>query len=359
MKKKCLIIGPFPSPTTGLSLSNKVLYEGLSNLNFSVGKIDFSYLKFEETVGVFSWKKLIYFLRINFQFYKIFNYSTVILTIGQTFFGVLKYSFFIIFSKILKREVIIHLHGNMFGEIYKDLNITKKTIIRVILKMADKYIVLAPSHKNNFKPHITNDDIYVLPNFVEKEIRPNEDEFSVSNNNSLRIIYLSNLMTEKGIFILLEALRELKEIGINYEARIAGDIDSRIKNDIKNKINDLPNVKYIGIVKGIDKKNLLFWGNVFVFPSYLKEGFPLSILEAILFRNIIISTKHSSLTDFFKNNKILFIKSNSKSSLVEKLLQVNDNFDQFSESILKNAKYVNSNFTEEKFIENFINIVDA
>jgi hypothetical protein len=59
---KILIIGPFPEPTTGLSLSNEVVYKGLLNrANIKVSKINMSLQNFEESVGAFSLKKAIFF----------------------------------------------------------------------------------------------------------------------------------------------------------------------------------------------------------------------------------------------------------------------------------------------------------
>ena len=67
-EKKILLIGPFPDPITGLSLSNQVLYRGLSTRH-KVGYIDTSYFKFEETVGKFGISKLIYYCELNLKWY--------------------------------------------------------------------------------------------------------------------------------------------------------------------------------------------------------------------------------------------------------------------------------------------------
>ena len=51
MKKRLLIIGPFPEPITGNSLSNKVVYEGFRKKEmFTVEKINTSLTFFDEAV---------------------------------------------------------------------------------------------------------------------------------------------------------------------------------------------------------------------------------------------------------------------------------------------------------------------
>ena len=104
---------------------------------------------------------------------------------------------------------------------------------------------------------------------------------------SLRIFYLSNLMKEKGIFCLLNALKNLEKNNIIYKAKIAGNIDQKYSKEILNLFTELKNAEYIGVVNGDDKKNLLKWGNVFVLPTFYKmEGQPISILEAMATGNV-------------------------------------------------------------------------
>jgi len=48
--KKILLIGPLPEPTTGVSLANKIVIEGLNDAyNIKVDFINTSYNKFEAT----------------------------------------------------------------------------------------------------------------------------------------------------------------------------------------------------------------------------------------------------------------------------------------------------------------------
>ena len=78
------------------------------------------------------------------------------------------------------------------------------------------------------------------------------------NFDKLKIIYLSNLMTEKGIFDLLEALDILTKNNVKFEAKIAGGIDVSIEAEIQQKLNTSSLcVDYLGLVYSEDKKNML------------------------------------------------------------------------------------------------------
>lgn len=354
---KVLIIGPFPEPTTGLSLSNKIVFDGLSkNPKNKISRINTSLLNFEESVGVFTFKKTLFFLKQNLKAYKIFGNNTVYITIGQSFFGVLKYAIFIFLSWVLRKEIIIHLHGNTLINTYNNSSKLKKHLLKAILSKTTKAIVLSHSLKANFLPFINKDRTYVLNNFVEDYLYLTETEKSEKNHDFLKIVYLSNLMTEKGVFYFLDALEILNNEKINFQARCAGHIDENLKISINQKINQTKNVEYLGSVKEQEKRELLKWGNVFVFPSYLVEGLPLSILEAMVTGNIIISTRHDALNDNFNTSNIYFIEKESADDIAKNLKEVNNNLKAHGEMITQNYKYTDE-IKERTFVDNLIEII--
>jgi hypothetical protein len=58
---KILLIGPFPNPISGVSISNKKVRELLIGENkYSVGSINTSYPEFDEELGKFSFKKVFF-----------------------------------------------------------------------------------------------------------------------------------------------------------------------------------------------------------------------------------------------------------------------------------------------------------
>jgi len=354
---KVLIIGPFPEPTTGLSLSNKIIYDGLSKTsNIRVSKINTSLKNFEETVGSFSFKKAFYFLKLNLKAYKIFSNKIIYITIGQSFFGILKYAIFIFLSWLIRKEIIVHLHGNTLINTYNNSGKLKKLLLKSILSKTTKAIVLSNTLKANFLPFVKKNKIYVLNNFVENYLYLNDEEKNIKDYSFLKIVYLSNLMTEKGIFYFFDALNDLNKKQINFQARCAGHIDDSLKMSVTEKVNKINNLTYNGVVKGQEKKELLKWGNVFVFPSYLIEGLPLSILEAMVTGNIIISTRHDAISDYFNISNMHFINKQSKDDIVEKLLEVNKNLDKHKKMIIQNYEYTNQ-LKEQTFVKNLIKII--
>lgn len=353
-----MLIGPFPDPISGVSIANKVVKELLSNeLNFSVGTINTSNPNFDEDLGKFSFKKFFFYLKLNLFFFKIFKYDVIYMTPGQTFYGVLKYAFFIVTAFFLKKEMIIHVHGNFLGKEYSSLSGFKRKLFHFLISRFTKGIVLSDSLKQNLSPFLKEEVIYSLPNFAQDYLYKDDKKLVIEE---LRIFYLSNLMKEKGILILLKALNILERNNIHYRAKIAGNIDQKYSKKISELLNGLKNTEYIGVVDGDKKKNLLNWGNVFVLPTFYKmEGQPITILEAMATKNLIITTNHAGISDIFKDQKNgFFVEKNNVDSIQKILSYIAENKNQISKIANYNQAYFLNNFTLKKFKKNLVEIMN-
>ncbi|WP_400075810.1 glycosyltransferase family 4 protein [Winogradskyella sp. R77965] len=355
-----LIVGPFPKPITGNSLANQILFDGLSKKeNVKVRRVNSSTSFFDEKVGSFSLKKAFNGIRFNLQIYKIFQSNAVYVTPGQSFFGVLKYGVIILTSKMLKRKIIIHIHGNYLREEYKRIGKLKKIIVKVILRMADKGIVLSRSLIPNLTPFLKKENIKIIYNFVEDYLL--EDTKKIINNkrlNTLRIVYLSNLMLEKGILDLLKALKEMEINKLEYRAKLAGNIDLNSKKKIDNYLNQLNNAEYLGVVEGDRKKELLLWGNVFIFPSYYRmEGQPISIIEAMATGNVVLASNHAGISDIFSSKNGLFIRSKDYKDILNKLKIISLDKPKFEEILVKNYLYASKTYKADIFVNKIETII--
>jgi|TARA_B110000208_G_C11715439_1_gene410894 glycosyltransferase involved in cell wall biosynthesis len=357
--KKFLIIGPFPKPISGVSLANKVVKEILDQSDdFKTDFINTSYPIFEDSVGSFSLKKLFFFLMLNLKALKMFKNDIIYITPGQTFFGITKYAIFILLASVLNKELIIHVHGNYLGKQYQELKGLKKKVFYFLISKFTKGIVLSSSLVNNLTPFLDEDKIFVAYNFAEDYLFKDAKETTFEE---LKITYLSNLMEEKGILYLLKSLKELEKRNIPYSAKIAGNIDAELKENINKKIIDLKNTEYLGVVYKEDKKELLEWSNIFVLPTFYKmEGQPISILEALATQNVIIATNHAGIPDIIKSEINGFIvKPKDSDNILEKLVFLNNNKTKIAEICKANKKYFIENFTLSKFNEQIVKILNA
>lgn len=355
--KKILLIGPFPDPISGVSISNKVVKEILENeKGIKVSIVNTSYPFFKDSIGSFSIKKALFFLKVNFNVLKTFNNDIIYTTPGQTFFGIIKYAPFILLGSILKKELIIHVHGNHLGKQFEELKGIKKRIFYFLVSKFTKGIVLSQSLIGNLTAFLEVSKIFVVNNFAEDYLYENSKK---EDFDKIRIVFLSNLMEEKGILFLLDALKKLEEKNIVYEAKIAGNIDDSLKDEIKSKIDSLNSTSYVGVLRGNGKKELLNWSTIFILPTFYKmEGQPIAILEALATENVIIATNHAGIPDIIKPEiNGFFVTPKSEKSIFECFLYLSNNKEKIELIAKNNKEYFLNNFTLEKFKSEILKVL--
>jgi len=359
LKKKIIFIGPLSIPVTGNSIVNDTIVQRLAqNSSFQIKKINTSYPEFNEENGKFSLSKFLFYLNSNFQIYKQIDVQIVYISIGQTYLGILKNALPMLLAKLFRQKLIIHLHGNVLESNYTKATSFQKRIFRFFLKLPNKAIVLSSHLKHNLLPFLKEEDILVLPNFAEDAIIATKDEIEHKDYSQIKLLFLSNLMTEKGIFELLQALHLLQNKGIFISTELYGAIDKKIEIELRTAINSLgKHVTYKGIATKDKKKYALIHNNTFVLPSY-NEGMPLAILEAMATGNLIIATRLPGLKDILTNGENSFlVKKKNAPEIAEILENINRNPEVYTDFYKKNYNQILENFTEKKFSERLFKII--
>lgn len=360
MKKKIIFIGPFLIPITGNSIVNDVIFEKIAqNSSFQIKRINTSYPEFNEENGKFSFLKLLFYLSSNLQIYKQIGAKIVYISIGQTYLGVLKNALPMFLAKLFRQKLIVHLHGNELGSNYAKASTFKKSIFQFFLKLPNKAIVPSPYLKDNLLPFLKEENIVVLPNFAADTIIASKKEIERKNYSHIKLLFLSNLMTEKGIFELLRALKLLQKKGVFIPTELYGTIDKKIEIELLTIIDSLgKDVTYKGMATNFEKKRALIHNNTFILPSY-NEGLPLAVLEAMATGNLIITTQLPGLKDILTNSENSFlVKKKNSQEIVEVLENINRNPEVYTDFYKKNYSQILENFTEKKFAERLFKIIN-
>lgn len=355
---KVLILGPFPPPVYGVSLSNFVLNNGLLKRGIKVSIINTAGgKKIDSEVGAWDVQKLS-FIKSYLGLFKIFNVDVVYCTSGQTFFGIVKYAPFIILARIFKKKTIIHVKGGYLKQSYDEMNKFKKIITKKVLSNYSSGIVLSKSLKYLLENFLPDEKIFIQHNFIQDSLIVSEDVIlKVKEHHELRIIFLSNLMKEKGIEELLAALKSLNDSSVLFKAKIAGNIPKN-DSDLLQTMTQMKNVEYVGVVENEAKTELLSWGNVFCLPTYYSmEGQPISILEAMGFGNVILTTKHAGIPDVCTKENGVFVEKENVSSIVTELEYLSNNLLWVKETGVFNMRQARKLYTEDAFVDGIVKIM--
>lgn len=161
----------------------------------------------------------------------------------------------------------------------------------------------------------------------------------LENLKTIKILFLSRILREKGLFETVEAFRLLSKQYSNIELYIAGegkDLDSLV-----NKVNMDDNIFVLGHIEG-DKKAKIFKDcHIYCLPSY-SEGLPNSLLEAMAFGLTVITTRVGGLNNFFEDEKMgYFVEVRDEIQIREKLKFLIDNPKEMIPIAYYNFNYAN------------------
>lgn len=105
---------------------------------------------------------------------------------------------------------------------------------------------------------------------------------SKHSDGKIRVIFTARMVKEKGVMTLIEAAKKLRsEFGDSAEFLLCGDLSSNpdgIKKEDLEACCDKSYIQWLGYRS--DVKQLLQSSHIMAFPSYYREGLPLSLIEA-------------------------------------------------------------------------------
>ncbi len=235
---------------------------------------------------------------------------------------------FTFWAKRKKLPVIVFFHG-WDESFYKKLSGGLKLFFNLTYRRSDGFIVLGADFKQKLIAKGVRRPIHIMSTAVDESLVKN---FSIETKidhlkqaNPLKILFLSRIEKEKGIFETIDACNLLIEKGYDIILSIAGD--GGAKQDVVSYIQTkgLQNrVFSLGYVTGIQKKYAFEEHDIYCFPTYHGEGMPNSVLEAMAFGMPVVTRPVGGLKDFFINGKMGFMTATTNpeeiAACLEKLI---------------------------------------
>lgn len=199
----------------------------------------------------------------------------------------------------------IYLRGDLqiFGR--KSLGIIK-AIKCFIVKKAIFSIVTSYSQFHFVKSQGTEVSLVVPMTSINR----NSASIIQKKNSQFTILYVGQMIREKGVFDIIETVSLLKEQGYDVNAHLVGE-GSDLKA-LKKRVTELDlnqSFTFFGFIEDkIKLSNIYHNASVFLFPSYYPEGFPRVLYEAMICRVPIVTTCAGSIQDLMKDEEnCLFI----------------------------------------------------
>lgn len=232
-----------------------------------------------------------------FIWYMLFVRSVKIVHIqGAAFASFERNVFFVKVGKLFGKKVVMHMHCADF-ESYYNPSKHKQRIVDTI-NACDLYLVLSDSWKQYFESiGVKSNIIKVLNNTITPPVTKRVKR----STDILNLLYLGVIGQRKGIYDILNALNDNKEM---FEGkvvlRIGGNQEEEKLQACINEYGLQGMVKFEGFVSGEKKIECLNWADVYILPSF-NEGLPIGILEAMSYRHPIISTPVGGIPEVVKD----------------------------------------------------------
>lgn len=133
------------------------------------------------------------------------------------------------------------------------------------------------------------------------------DSFRKQNNvasNKRILLFLSRISPKKGLMMLVEAIRSIKDDFADWQLIIAGIDEFDHKKDVEAFIQQLnmeDRIKIIGPLFHQSKADAFAAAELFILPSY-SEGSPMVVLDSLAAGVPVITTKASTWSDLTEYN---------------------------------------------------------
>lgn len=275
----------------------------------------------------------------------------------QPEFGMIRYVLeFLIINHYAVRK-IIHFHNKGVREKCQKWWI--RWYYNMLFKNA-KVVFIAKGFEKQFDRYLKESQVLFCSNGIKKTRTP-KDVIQRDKVNIPKLLYLSNMMKEKGVYTLLQAIEMLKNKNILFTCDFVGawkDITESQFHDYCRHHNISDVITAHGPIYGTPKLDYYKKADIFVFPSY-NETFGLVLAEAMEYELPCVTTNEGGMPILVEDgyNGFLIDKADSR-QLADRLENLIKDPELRHKMGKAGYEKFNNEFTLDKFEHNLSCCID-
>ena len=352
MTKLCVVL-PFPPPNYGPSIYSLHMMDALNDIeNIECLKIDAELNNSSQKIGKYSLLKFFKFLKVVLKVCRESKNSNLILNLHLSLGGSFRTFFLILLNYYKIKSLTLILHEGGLKESLKNSFIIK-ILVGYSVNKSDVIFALDDDQKNTWAETYEDATFEILPAYRNEQL-------SLPTKTN-RVIFLANLIPEKGVFDTLEAWKRISEIEKSgHDLLIMGStMNKGTENQLISIVEKMKNTE---LVINPDRKLLLELfssSKIFIYPStYFLEQQPSVIIEAMSFQIPVVAYKWRGIKNLIKDNHNGLLSEpgdiNTISQNLVKLMNDSSLYKLLSNNSFKEFKKY---YSKNNYIENFENIV--
>lgn len=300
LKPRILFILHLPPPVHGAAMMGQYIHDSkVINERFDCHYINLTTAKTLQDIGKGGVKKLWRFFCLLLRIVKgLVRVKPQLVYVTPNSHGGAFYKDFVVVQliKLMGYRVIVHYHNK--GVATRQNRWLDDKLYRLFFKNL-KVILLAEALYGDVEKYVKREDVFVCPNGIPASL--DKEPVAERKNEIPQLLFLANLLVDKGVLVLLDALKVLKEKGYSFVCHFVGgetaEIDAaRFAEEVKTRGLDQMAL-YLGKRYGEEKNEEYGNADIFVFPTYYyNECFPLVLLEAMERAVPCISTREGGVS---------------------------------------------------------------
>jgi glycosyltransferase involved in cell wall biosynthesis len=361
-KPNTLFILHLPPPIHGAAMVGKYIQDSL-HIN-EVLNCRYINLSTSQTIneigkgGFLKWWRFVVILVRSFWNLLVFRPEIVYLTLTAKGSGFYKDALLALLIKGFGKKVVYHFHnkGVSDGSKYNIANWLYKKVFK------DAEVILLSKHLYpDVQKYVAEERIHYCPNGIPDAFFSDSVIRNSESNTKVTILFLSNLISSKGVFVLLDACAILYQKKFSFECKFIGGIGDVTEDQFNNRVRELKldkHVFYVGKKYGDEKIITFKNADIFTLPTfYYNECFPLVLLEAMQFKVPIVTTSEGGISDVVEDGKTGFIIDKKNPQALADKLEILINNKELRESMgSAGRKKFEEEFTIEHFEKNLCQI---
>ena len=303
---KILVVGQTPPPFHGQAVmieeTLKADYEGVRLYHIRMG-----FSKRIDDIGKFRFHKIFHLLGIIIKvvFYR-FRYNIEVLyypPAGPDKIPLFRDMILLNSTRFLFKHTIFHFRAAGVSTIFEQLSPFLKRLYKRAYFSPDIAIRLSALNPPDGS-FLKAKKEFIVPNGIADHALDFRAENEIEKP-FCQLLYVGIIRESKGITVLIEACRLLKERGTHFRLNIVGEFDNReYQNEITGKVKDCDlseMVEFSGVLTGREKYSRYNTADIFCYPTfYGPESFGLSLLEAMEFSLPVVATNWRGVPSVIK-----------------------------------------------------------
>jgi glycosyltransferase involved in cell wall biosynthesis len=290
----------------------------------------------------------------------------VYISTSRSKLGAIKDIAVIALARLRGVPVVNHLHGITFASFRESLGGLYGAVVDWAYRHIAVSIVLHERLVGQYEKYPAM-KVVVVNNFVDEEIAK-ASRGSRKVGGAVNVLFLSNLIPEKGIFELVESVKSLLhrhagEIRLKIAGRClpgAGLSSRDVEIKVLADIAGVSQIEYCGFANTTQKKALLEWADVLALPSYMREeGIPLALLEGMASGCYLIVSDFGILPYLVQDVMATVVPARNSLALEHALAEVLGNRELLNQANARNPPVARARYSEAQYVSSVDGTVDA